>query len=151
MSEVELDGMAGDEDSEASGGGGSDDGSDSSAELWCAGCPISSKSDCPIAKKKGVQERVKWGKTASRKVSRDKRKHKHAKKVKKRCGSWCWTCVCLWKLRFKKKWKVTLKGLRVVLKKEKKEHTSGTTPTQSTPAESQGELHGSMIFRTRFR
>ena len=47
----------------------------SSPELFCVGCDISSKSDCPVEKlkkRKGIDEgtsiRVQWGKTSTRSV-----------------------------------------------------------------------------------
>jgi len=82
-------GAGSDEDFDAGQGGESD----TSAELTCIGCDITSKSHCPVAKKKREPfTKVKWGKQTSRRVKDKFGKHR---KKNVRCGSWCSLCVRL--------------------------------------------------------
>ena len=72
----------------------------SSPELYCVGCDISSKSECPIEKLKkrkgigdGTNTLVVWGKTSPRSVWKKGRKgRRYKKKMFKKCGEWCSVC-----------------------------------------------------------
>ena len=65
---------------------------------------MTSKSPCPMSCSSSKNPvRAKWGNSSRRKGKRSK------------CGSWCRICVNVWKLRFKKKWNVSLKGLKIRL------------------------------------
>ena len=61
----------------------------SSPELFCVGCDISSKSECPVEKIKkrkgigdGTSTRIIWGKTSTRSVWK---KGKKGRRYKKKC------------------------------------------------------------------
>ena len=83
----------------------------SSPELWCIGCDISSKTECPVQKMKrrkgsGINEdtnnQVAWGKTSTRSVwTGSGRRRKKVEKLKK-CGEWCSLCVVVSKKFLKK-------------------------------------------------
>lgn len=70
--------------------------SDSSVEMMCVGCDISSKANDPVCKKKSSARvsKVKWGKETTRTVKK-KGPDGTAVKIKRkvRCGSWCNMCA----------------------------------------------------------
>lgn len=89
-----------------------EDGSDcsSSIELNCVGCERTSKSQCPIAKKKGETKFVKlrWGKTSTRKRGT---KNGAVTKKKIKCGEWCNNCI-----NVARKWTTQKKYARLATK-----------------------------------
>ena len=85
---------------------------DTSDVFHCDGCPLTSSDNCPVGLKQGKCVICKWGKT--RKVVKDNIK------MKKPQGSWCSICLSLFKLRFKKIWKLKkMSGLRKKFKEDK--------------------------------
>eukprot|EP00969_Alexandrium_andersonii_P264769 11702517-Alexandrium_andersonii.AAC.1 len=71
---------------------------DSGTTLVCAGCKIKSNDHCPVAKKKGSLERVRWARNRTKKVSGAA----GTKTKKVPSGAWCRTCYNLWRSHFKK-------------------------------------------------
>jgi len=98
---------ASEQDSEASA-----DQESSEVELQCQGCPATSKSICPISKKRGTPQTIKWGKSATRKTKVRKGRKWVTKKKKVKCGLWCMNCVNLWRSHFKGQWKIGLAKLQ---------------------------------------
>ena len=81
----------------------------SSPELWCIGCDISSKTECPVQKmkrRKGINEdtntQVAWGKTSTRRVWTGRKSRRKLVKKLKKCGEWCNLCVVVSKKFLKK-------------------------------------------------
>eukprot|EP00974_Lingulodinium_polyedra_P070540 6826284-Lingulodinium_polyedra.AAC.1 len=107
MSDVER-GLLGSDPSgdEAAAGVGNRDDVSSSPELECIGCGVSSKVECPIAKRRkrdqqdGAQGfvRVQWGKTTKRKVRSSKGS---VKRLVRRCGEWCQLCYNIGRQKMK--------------------------------------------------
>ena len=73
-----------------------------SPELFCVGCGMSSKMDCPIEKEKGDKTRLAWARTTTRNrnIKVNKVRKTLRKKIKVRCGEWCGICPNVAKIRF---------------------------------------------------